>query len=115
MLYAKWLIEYEFLNHFRVMLRTHAFTEWRTRSVIAEGLQNILVAPPGYFLDLQLAYSFNEGMEVYAMVNNLTNNHYYGIDASGGAGLIGSRVVFQDLVFNPQMLRVFKFGARVNL
>lgn len=115
MFYAKWLIEYEFINHFRVMLRAHAFTEWRTRSVIAEELQDILVAPSGYFLDFQLAYSFNKGMEVYAMVNNLTNNHYYGIDASGGAGIIGSRAVFQDLVFNPQMLRIFKFGVRLSL
>ena len=49
------------------------------------------------------------------LVNNLTNNAFYGIGASGGAGVANSRVVFEDLRFNPQLLRVIKLGVRISM
>ena len=113
--YAKWLIEWSLSSHLSVMVRLHGFSDWRTRSVVRDVLQDVLVAPAGYFVDMQLTYSFFEGMEVYGMINNLTNNYYYGIDATGGAGLLGNRRVNQDLIYNPQLLRIVKFGARIRL
>jgi hemoglobin/transferrin/lactoferrin receptor protein len=112
---AKWLLEVTPLKSLYVSVRTHFFSDWRTRSVISTSLQDELVADGFYMIDLNIRYALAEGKEIYLMVNNLTNNYYYGIGASGGAGVFNNRFVFEDLVFNPQLLRVIKIGARIAL
>ncbi len=112
---VKWLIEAEPMAHLYASIRTQFFSDWRTRSVVVVGLGDELVAPSFYTIDVQLRYSFSEGKQVYVMVNNVMNTGYYGIGASGGAGVLNNRVVFEDLSFNPQLLRVVKVGVKINI
>ena len=112
---GKWLLELSTPYNLHFMLRTQAFSKWSTRSVVVADLDEILVAPGFYTIDFQVRYVFDKGKEVYLMIDNLTNNAYFGIGATGGAGFVSNRVVFEDLFFNPQMLRVVKIGARINI
>jgi len=112
---VKWLLEVEPIPNVYTSIRTQFFSDWTTRSVVLQELEDELVAPAFYTIDFQLRYSLSKGKEVYLLVNNLTNNAFYGIGASGGAGVANSRVVFEDLRFNPQLLRVIKLGVRISM
>jgi hypothetical protein len=78
-------------------------------------LENDLVADGFYLVDLSLRYTFHPGKDIYITVNNLTNNAYYGIGATGGVGVLGSRIILEDLVVNPQLLRIIKVGIRFTI
>ena len=110
----KWLLEVTPITNLYASVRVQYFSSWLTRSVVLAEIEEDLVAPAFYTIDLQLRYTFAKGKEVYLMVNNLTNNAYYGIGASGGAGVANDRVVYEDLQFNPQLLRVIKVGVRIS-
>lgn len=112
---VKWLLEVNPTKSLYISVRSHFFSDWRTRSVVRAGLENVLVADGFYLIDLQVRYAIAENKEIYVTVNNATNNHYYGIGASGGAGTLAGRVVFEDLIYNPQLLRVIKVGVRIAL
>jgi hypothetical protein len=110
---AKWLLEVTPFKSVYVSIRSQFFSTWRTRSVVRVGLAEELVADSFYTIDLNLRYAVAAGKEIYLMVNNLTNNYHFGIGASGGAGFLNNRKVFEDLFFNPQVLRVIKVGVRI--
>ena len=112
---GKWLLEFNPWPAIYANVRVHYLSNWITRSVILPGLEELLTAPDYYVIDLQLRYSFSKGKEVYVMANNITNNAFYGIGASGGAGIIGSGVIFEDIVLNPQLLRLIKVGVRLSI
>jgi outer membrane receptor protein involved in Fe transport len=112
---AKWLLEATPFKSVYISIRSQFFSTWRTRSVVRVALADELVADSFYTIDLNLRYEVAAGKEIYLMVNNVTNNYHFGIGASGGAGLLNNRIVFEDLFFNPQLLRVIKVGVRIAL
>jgi len=112
---VKWLIEAEPFAHWYLSVRTQFFSEWTTRSVVLSELEDLLVAPSFYSIDLQLRYAISQGKNVYIKIDNVTNNAFYGIGISGGAGVIGTQAVFEDLLYNPQLLRIIKFGVRISI
>jgi outer membrane cobalamin receptor len=112
---GKWLLEVNPIPSIYASLRTSVFSNWITRSTALAELEELLTVDGYYVLDLQLRYSFDEGKDVYIQVNNLTNNAFYGIGATGGVGVLNERVVFEDLIFNPQMLRFIRLGVRINI
>ena len=111
----KWLLEATLASGWYFSLRNQYFSSWRTRSVIVPEFEDILIADGFYTLDASIRYAYAEGQEIYFSVTNLTNTAYYGIGASGGAGFINGNFRFDDLIFNPQMLRWIKFGLHLNL
>jgi outer membrane receptor protein involved in Fe transport len=113
---GKWLVEVQPFANFYASVRFHYVSEWRTRSVFIPELEDELVADAFYLIDLNFRYTFSPGKDVYIMVNNLTNNAYYGIGATGGVGVLNNgNIIFEDLVFNPQLLRLIKVGIRFTL
>jgi outer membrane receptor protein involved in Fe transport len=112
---AKWLIEVEPVKHIYVSARIHYFSNWITRSVVVPQVEDLLTAPSFTVVDASITYRWAAGQEVYLLCNNLFNTYYYGIGASGGAGIFANSVIFEDVFFNPQLLRVLKVGIRIAL
>ena len=112
---AKWLLEARLNKGWYFMLRTQYFSSWITRSTILPAFEEILTADGYYTLDAGIRWAFAEGQELYLNITNLTNNSFYGIGASGGVGVLNNEFLFDDLGFNPQMLRWLKLGVRIRL
>ncbi len=112
---GKWLLEVNPVPAFYASLRTRVFSSWITRSTVLAELEELLTADGYVVFDLQLRYSFDEGKDVYLQVNNLTNNAFHGIGATGGVGVFNDRIIFEDMFLNPQLLRIIRLGVRISI
>ncbi|MDX5404854.1 MAG: TonB-dependent receptor, partial [Bacteroidota bacterium] len=108
---VKWFVEFSPIRKTHVLIRNQFFSSWLGRPVVLPDIESFFQNPSYFTTDLQVRYDLGENFQIRLGINNLWNERYGGIGASGGLGLVLDKLVLEDLYYNPQPIRTLTIGV----